>query len=325
MVSFTLVAGLSALRAVATSGPALLMLAAAAGLAFSVWPVALAPVIASVTTEKSRTRGFSFICSAGIAIGIFGSLAAARLPGWIMHLRWASSDIASYRVSLLIGCAIVLLSLWPLARVRLSDAPRPSERKLHRPSPMVLRFLIAILVWNLGTGAFNPFASVFFARMGMPVEHIGYVFSSSQLAQVIAILCAPFVFRKFGTVRAIWGMEMATALGLVALATAGGAMWAAAAYTSYMAFQYMSEPGMFTLLMDSVPAGERNGASALNFLVSFAGQAIAASVSGWMLARFGYPPVLAAGAFICVAAAFLLRSLLVKPTQVLTQASQASL
>ena len=217
--------------------------------------MALAPVIASVTTEKSRARGFSFVCAAGISIGIFGSLAAARLPGWIMRLHWASSDIASYRGSLLMGCAIVLLSLWPLARLRMSAAPQPNERKLHRPSPIVLRFLIAILVWNLGTGVFNPFASVFFARMRMPVERIGYVFSSSQLAQVVAILCAPFFFRKFGTVRAIWGMEMATALGLVALAAAGGPMWAAAAYTSYMAFQYMSEPGMFTLLMDSVAGG----------------------------------------------------------------------
>ena len=37
---------------------------------------------------------------------------------------------------------------------------------------------------------------------------------------------------------------------------------------------------MFTLLMDRVSIGERNSASALNFLVSFAGQAIAAAVAG---------------------------------------------
>lgn len=310
MAGFALTAMLSALRAAVPSGPALLVLAAAAGLAFSVWPVALAPVIAAVTTERSRPRGFSFICSSGIAIGIFGSLAAARLPAWIISLHWASSDIGSYRISLMIGCAIVLLSLWPLSRVKMSAVPAPSDRKLHRPSPVVLRFLIAILVWNLGTGVFNPFTSVYFARMGMPVQRIGYVFSSSQLAQVFAILCAPFVFRRFGTVRGIWGMELGTAFALLALALAGGPLWAAAAYTGYMALQYMSEPGMFTLLMDSVSAGERNGASALNFLVSFAGQAIAASVAGWMLARFGYPPVLAAGAAISVAAAFLLRGLL---------------
>jgi MFS family permease len=188
----------------------------------------------------------------------------------------------------------------------------PGERQLHRPSPIVLRFLVAMAVWNLGTGVFNPFTNVFFARMRMPLERIGYVFSSSQLAQVVAILFAPLVFRRFGTVRAIFGMELATAVGLFALAAAGGPMWAAGAYIGFMMFQYMSEPGMFTLLMDSVPAGERNSASALNFLVSFGGQAIAAAAAGWMLARFGYPPVLTAGAVICVAAAFLLRALLVK-------------
>jgi len=325
MLSFALVAALSALRALVTSGPALLALAPLAGLAFSVWPVALAPVIASVTTEKSRARGFSFVCAAGIAIGIFGSLAAARLPGWIMRLHWASSEIASYRGALLMGCAIVLLSLWPLARLKITAAPQLNERKLHRPSPIVLRFLIAILVWNLGTGVFNPLATVFLARMGMPVERIGTVFSSSQLAQVVAILCAPFFLRKFGTVRAIWGMELATALGFIALAATGGPMWAAGAYAGYMAFQYMSEPGMFTLLMDSVPLGERNAASALNFLVQFAGQAIAATVAGWMLARFGYPPVLAAGAAISIAAAFLLRALVVKPGESLKPAPATGL
>jgi MFS family permease len=313
MAGFALTALLSALRASVLSPPTLLALAAAAGLAFSVWPVALAPVIAAVTTERSRARGFSFICSSGIAIGIFGSLAAAQLPGWILRLHWASSEVGSYRISLLTGCAIVLLSLWPLSRVTTIAAAAPSERRLHRPSPPVIRFLIAMLVWNLGTGVFNPFNNVFFVRMRMPLGRIGYVFSSSQLAQVAAILCAPFIFRKFGIIRAIWGMELATALGLFALAAAGGPVWAAGAYIGYMAFQYMSEPGMFTLLMDSVAPGERNRASALNFLVAFTGQAVAASVAGWMLARFGYPPVLVAGAVICVAGAFLLRGLLGKP------------
>lgn len=324
MSAFTLVAVLSAMRATFTSVPALLVLAGCAGLAFSAWPVAMAPVIAAVTTAKSRARGFSLVCASGIAIGIFGSMAAARLPGWILRMHWASSEIGSYRMALWVGCAIVLLSLWPLARVQLSAAPVLSERKLHRPSPSLLRFLAAMLVWNLGTGVFNPFHSVYFARMHMPVEEIGYVFSASQLAQVAAILCAPFVFRRLGTVGGIWGMEMATALGLFALAAAGGPMMAAAAYTGYMAFQYMSEPGMFTLLMDGVQAGERNAASALNFLVMFAGQATAAAVAGWMLARFGYPPVLATGAVICVAGAFLLRALVLKPAQRLEPASAVS-
>jgi len=321
MASFALTAGLCALRSMATSGPALLILAALAGLALSVWPVALAPAVASVTTEKSRPCGFSFICSSGISIGIFGSLTAGRLPGWITRLHWASSSIASYRAALLIGCAIVLLSLWPLAGVKMSIGAVTNQRKLYRPSPIVLRFLIAMAVWNLGTGAFNPFANVFFARMHMPLRNIGTVFSVSQLAQVGAVLCAPFFFRKFGTARAICGMEVATACGLLALSMAAGPMWGAAAYTGYMMFQYMSEPGMFTFLMNGVAAGERNSASALNILVSVGCQAVAAALAGGILARFGYPPLLAAASAMCLAAALLFRTLLVR-REPLARASQ---
>jgi predicted MFS family arabinose efflux permease len=313
IAAFGFTAGLCALRATITSGPVLLGLAALTGLTMSVWPIALAPAVAAVTNEKNRPRGFSLICASGISIGIFGSLAAGRLPGWIARLHWASSSIASYRAALLVGCAIVLLSLWPLSRVNMSKAAVATRGKLHRPSPIVLRFLIAMAVWNLATGTFNPFSNVFFARMHMPVENISYTFSAAQLAQVVAILSTPFVFRKFGTARSIYGMELATGVALLALAMAAGPMWGAVAYTGYMMFQYMSEPGMFTYLMESVAPGERNSASALNFLVTFAGQAIAAAVSGAMLARFGYPPVLAVGAAMCVAAALLFRVLLVKP------------
>jgi len=207
----------------------------------------------------------------------------------------------------------VLLAIWPLARVKFG-ATQPADRKLHRPSPLVVRFLIAMSVWSLGTGALNPFFNVFFARhIHLPVQQIGYVFSAAQVAQVVAIMFAPVVFRKFGLTRGIAGMQMATALALFILAIAAGPIWAALAYAGYMMSQYMSEPGMFTLLMEGVRAGERNNASALNFLVSFAWQAAAAAGSGWLLSRFGYPPVMVAAGVICVVAALAFRVLLANP------------
>jgi len=315
MASFSLTAGLCAVRAVITPAPALLVLAGLSGLVSSVWPVALAPAIAALTTGKSRQRGFSFICASGISIGILGGLAAGRLPGWLMHLHWAPSTVASYRASLLAGCAFVLLALWPLAGVKMTAAAAPSQRKLQRPSPLVLRFLAAMLLWNLATGMFNPFPNVYLARMHLPLRQIGYAFSVSQLAQVAAVLLAPVVFRKLGLTRAISGTQLFTAIGLGALAAAANPLWAAAAFAGYMAFQYMSEPGMFTLLMEGAAESERTNASALNILVMFAGQAIAATISGALLARFGYPPVLGAAAFIAVLAALLFHMLMRAPKQ----------
>jgi predicted MFS family arabinose efflux permease len=314
LAGFALTACISALRVYIVFPPALLALAAAAGVSSSAWPVALSPAVAQLTTAKNRPLGFSLVCSSGIAIGIVGGLAAGHMPGWLQQLHLASSKVDSYRESLLIGCAFVLLALWRFSRIDMGTA-QPEKRVFRRPSPTLIRFLLAMAVWNLGTGALNPFFNVFFARsVRLPVEQIGTVFAFAQVAQVAAILLAPLVFRKFGLTRGISGMQYATALALIGLAIAGGPLLAAAGYAAYMMFQYMSEPGMFTVLMEGVPEGERNSASALNFLVAFSGQAIAAATAGQLITNFGYPPVMIGSAIICAAAALLFRILLAQPT-----------
>jgi predicted MFS family arabinose efflux permease len=304
--AFGLTALFSALRAIWTPVPALLGMSALAGIASSAWPVAFPPAVTALTTEKNRARGFSLISSAGIAIGVIGAQAAGRLPGWLTRLRVASSGVEAYRGALFAACVFVLISMFVVRRVKVSDAREPAVRKFRWPSGRVLRFLAAMLVWNLGTGAFNPFFNVFFARqMGMAVEQIGSIVSVSQIAQIVAILASPLVFRRLGLVRGIASMELATGLSLAGLAAVGGPTGAAVGYVAYMMTQYMSEPGMFTFLMQTAPPGERGSASALNFLVSFGGQAIAAAVAGQMLATFGYPPLLLGAACICGVAALL--------------------
>ena len=54
---------------------------------------------------------------------------------------------------------------------------------------------------------------------------------------------------------------------------------------------------------------EQSGASALNFLVIFGGQALAASIAGLAVRRFGYAVVLAAAAITAVLAAIAVRQI----------------
>jgi predicted MFS family arabinose efflux permease len=75
-----------------------------------------------------------------------------------------------------------------------------------------------------------------------------------------------------------------------------------------MAFQWMSEPGLNALLMSRVAERERGGASALNYLVAFSAQAVAALGAGRLLAHFGYGTVLVASALLAVAAAALFQT-----------------
>ena len=311
-VCFVSVACIAALRACITTAPALLALACAAGIVTAAWAVCLSPAVAQLTVEKNRPVAFSFIFSTGILIGVLGGLAGGRLPGWLARFHLAASIVGSYRGALLASCALVLLAVWPLSRVKIA-APPPNPRRFYRPSPLLFRFLVAIAAWNLGTGIFNPFFNVFFSRLRMPVEQIGSLFSAANVAQAGAVLMAPLVLRRFGLTRGVSGMQFATALALLALAAAAGPLSAGLAFAAYTMSQYMTEPGMFTFLMDGVPPEERSNASALNFLVTFAAQAIVAAIAGRMLSRFGYPPVLVAAAIICALAALLFRVLLAKP------------
>jgi predicted MFS family arabinose efflux permease len=83
-------------------------------------------------------------------------------------------------------------------------------------------------------------------------------------------------------------------------------------YVGYTGFLYMSETGIFNLLMDQVDPAERAGASALSFLVITLAQAVSVAVAGASLARFGYPSVLVAITGVALAAALTFWSLLGK-------------
>jgi MFS family permease len=310
LLCFASVSSVSALRALTASQPIHLGLAFLAGAALSLWAVCISPALAQLTTEENRPFGFSLVFSAGIGIAALGGVVGGGLPGWLARTTTSSAMAHTNQMALLMASGITALAIWPLSRLRFRAAPA-AEKKARVHNPFLLRFLPVIAVWSLVTGAFSPFFNVYFSQfIGMPMPRIGVVFAVSQLSQVVAILLTPFIFRKFGLVTGIIYTQVATAIALSALAGVRGASTAAFAYVLYMAFQWMSEPGMYTLLMNEMAPSERNSASALNFLVISLSQALAAAVAGASFTRFGYPVVLSVTAAVALAAAVLSRLLL---------------
>jgi MFS family permease len=285
-------------------------LAFLAGGFMSAWAVCLAPAISQLTSEANRPLGFSLVFSSGIAEGGLGGLCGGALPAWLARNQGPASPAHFKQVTLLLACGVIALGLWPMLYLKFASPPA-SDKKFYPRNSFLLRFLPAMAVWGLVTGAFSPFFNVYFSQhFRMPVERIGAVFSVSQFSQVLAILAAPVVYRKFGLVAGIVYMQLATALALAGLAVLPVASAAVVMYVGFMSFQWMSEPGMYSLLMNQVPPSERSGASALNFLVLSLANAAAAVASGETFARFGYPPVLAMVALLAVAAALLFKLLL---------------
>jgi hypothetical protein len=320
-----LVAIVSALRALVVSEAPLLGLGFLAGAATSIWAVSLPPAIAQLTSEKSRPLGFSLVFSSGIAMGILGGLLGGQLPGWLSHIGSVAPGAPAKQLALLIACVIIALAALPAFRLRFN--PVPARMNMLFPhSPFLFRFLIAIGVWSLVTGAFSPFFNAYFSHhLRMPVERIGAIFSGSQVSMMFAMLLAPAVFRRFGLASGIMYAQLATAICLGWLALGPSAMAVPLAYAAYTSFQWMVEPGIYGFLMNHMTAAEQSGASALNFLVVFGAQAIAAAVAGASLALFGYPAVLAATAGVALAAAFLFRVLLDKDSFPLFRRSRAGI
>jgi predicted MFS family arabinose efflux permease len=300
---FAMLSSVAALRALATTEPVQLALSFLAGTALSIWAVSISPALAQLTTEDNRPFGFSLVFSSGIGIAALGGLVGGGLPGWLSKTAASVAITHTNRTALLISCGIIALGMWPLSHLTFHSAP-PREKRSWVRNPFLFRFLPVIAIWSLVTNAFAPFFNVYFSQyIHLPIPKIGLVFAISQLSQVLAILFTPLIFRKFGLVTGIIYMQIATAIALGTLAGVRGATTAALAYVIYMAFQWMSEPGMYTLLMNKMEPSERNGASALTFLVMSLSQSFAAAAAGASFTRFGYPAVLTVTAVVALAAA----------------------
>ncbi|MGE5645914.1 MAG: MFS transporter [Acidobacteriota bacterium] len=293
-------AAAASLRALYAAPASLLASAFLNGCCMSFWAVSFSPAVAGLSNARNRQLAFSLACAAGMSIGILGGIAGGALPG----------ALGSKQAALLAAAAFAALGAVPAAKLRFEPVAR-EEARIYPRSRFLAGFLAALCCWSIAVGMFNPFYNAFFSvRLGIGIARIGLIHSCAQLFQVLAVLAAPLVLKRLGDVRGIASMQLSTGVALVLLAVspAGGA--AALAYTGYVSFQYMSEPGMFKMLMTGVAPAERSGASSLYFLVTSLAASLSALAGGSAIARLGYPLTLVTAAALAIAAAFLFRTLL---------------
>jgi MFS family permease len=310
LTGFIMAPVLSALRTFVVREQAQIGLALLTGMCFCLWTVCFSPVAAKLTTEKNRTFAFSLLFSAGIGTGVLGGIVGGCLPGWLQTISPSMQPFDAKRIVLLMCCMVVALGAWPISRLSL-QIEGEKQRGSRKFDPFLFRFLPAVALWSLVVGSFTPFATAYLSRhVHIPLSHIGLIFSASQLAQVAAVLIAPVVFRRCGLVTGIMYTQVATAIALGALARSHDVSHVIVLYLSFTAFQWMSSPGIYSLLMNRVAEGERSSASAANIFVTSLFQAIASAISGVAIADFGYPAALSAIAGMALLAALLFRTLL---------------
>ncbi|HJZ97600.1 MAG TPA: MFS transporter [Candidatus Solibacter sp.] len=285
-------------RALVVANIPVIALAFVASAVFSVWAVIMAPSIAAAVGEKRRAAAFSLFFSTMFATGILGNWIAGQLPT-LLHGK---------QPALIASAVLCATALIPALRLKSGEAPAPGAR-IYPRSEFLWRYLGAFAVWHLATGVFNPFNNVYFSELKFSVAAIGKIFSVSQLVQVFAVLLAPLVIKRAGLVNGIVWMMRATGLTLAGLSAERAGAQAVLAYVAYMACQWMSEPGLNTLLMNHVEERERSGASAMNYLVAFSAQAVAAFAAGALFGEYGFGPVLLGAAGLAGVAAWMFRGI----------------
>ena len=274
------------------------VLAFLAGIAMCSWGVCFSPAIARLTDEENRAFAFSLIFSVSIGSSAVGGLVCGYLPSWLHALGIIASPVHIKQMILLSASGCAALGLIALRKLR---APLQAEVTVSEPeskrrwNPFLVRFLPVMALWSAIAASFAPFASVYFVHtFQMPLAKLGWIFSASQVAQLLAGIAAPKLYKVAGRINGIVVTQAVAASAFGLLAMSASSANAVSIYLLLSASQWMSGPGLYSLLMDSVPDALRSSASSLTIFSNSVVQAAMAALIGICLVRFGYSNVLIA-------------------------------
>src|SRR5262249_29394361 len=150
--------------------------------------------------------------------------------------------------------------------------------------PFLIRFLPAFAVWSIVTGSFVPFAPVFFRKqLGISLQHVGLIFSASELVQFCAVLLIPFLYRKIGVTSGIVLVQLITGAMAFGLGRVNSAGYAVAWYLAFAGAQFTVGPGIYGMLMSRVPESDRSSASAIQNIAGSLAQAGSSALTGMLI------------------------------------------
>src|ERR1035437_3292052 len=290
--------------------PAQIGLAFVTGLALCCWPICFSPTVARFTNERNRALGFSIVFATGIGMGSLAGLAGGYLPQLFQTSGAGGALVNGIRGVLLCSCGAVFVGAWPVWKLPKDARSAISITRMRVFHPFLLRFLPPFILWNVVTGSFAVFGAVYLQKfLGLPLARVGAVFSISQLLQFSAVLCAPLLFRRFGTITGISLAQTTTAAFLLLICSTRSAPLSVVYFLAFNGAQWMCNPGIYRYLMEHIPDEERSTASAIQNLSGALCQAGTAAMTGICIVRFGYPAVLFGNAGFALLAALLFLAL----------------
>ena len=255
--------------------------------------IAAAPFITEHSSARERTHLFSAFFSVELLAGVAGSMLGGWTPRLLLHLPAGAGMglLVAYRITLLIGAAIALVAVLPMAwlagvREAVITHTRETTGKAARAlTPLAVNaFLI-----GAGAGLVIPFMNLYFAtRFQCSSAQIGVFFAIAAVTTAIAAALGPAFARRFGKLRTATAMELLSLPFLITLGAERSLAIAVGAFWMRATLMQAGIPLINAFVMESLPPSLRARASSLNNTVWNGGWAVSATLSGIIIQRFGY-------------------------------------
>ncbi len=275
------------------------------GLGGTLSQVLMPALTAASSRRETRVTLFSLTQAASTLAGVGGAWLGGRLPGWLGAFVGAPPESPlSYRL------AFLTLALWGLLQLPLllaleepeegDDEALLSARRALRTSWGLLRLLdvrrlvLVDLLVGVGAGLTIPFLNLYFKeRFAAPDPVLGNLYALLALLMGLAMLAAPAFERRWGRLRSIVGIQLASIPFLLLMGYSPWFPVAALAFLVRGALMNAVHPIFAAFSMERVRGPQRPALSAWTTLAWNGGWFVGTNLSGLIQARWGFVPLFA--------------------------------
>jgi MFS family permease len=278
-----------------TSREALLAASVMQGIGSALMTVSASPFLVENSTPDERMHLFSINSALSTGAMIIGSLAGGLAPGIMTGLGVNPVGPMSYRYTLFLSLAAVLITFIPLLYIK--ESKRKSATRIERfevidstvKSVSVRKLIVINALVGIGAGMIVPFFNVYFHKvLSATSGDIGFIFSIGEVVMIGGLVILPFMTERFGKIKSIAITQLASIPFLIMLAFTGNIFVAAFAYTMRMTFMNMANPAISSFNMEVVDERQRATVSSLTSMSWYLFMAISTYVSGLLMAGNNY-------------------------------------
>ncbi len=257
--------------------------------------VSTSPFLVENSSVEERAHLFSVNAAVWTVSGVVGSFFGGSMPIlWSRLVGSAPDSFAIYRLTLLSALVLLTISIYPFYvmqdRHLSRQPPQPKRARFMLPSKdLLIRLLIPEAILGLGAGLIIPFLNIYFVRhLGASAAAVGNIFSVMSLMTTAAILAAPLLEERYGTVKAVVYTRLLSVPLLLTIALTNSLWVGAVAAWFRSALMNASMPLHGKFVMEVADPGERATLSSLVGMIWTLSWALGARLGGRAMEVYSY-------------------------------------